>query len=82
MKKIVTAIAGAIYDRLAGHLNVENTKIGLRKVSFVSERELERLCREYYVEVISRLMIIFAITMILSVVFSVKSVVKDENVVG
>lgn len=81
MKKKVTAIAGAIYDRLAGHLNVENTKIGLRKVNIVSERELERLCREYYVEVISRLMIIFAITVILSVVFIVKSVVKDENVV-
>lgn len=81
MKKKVTVMAGAIYNRLSGHLKVENTKSGLRKVNIVSERELERLCREYYVEVISRLMIIFAITVILSVVFIIKSVVKDENVV-
>ena len=81
-KNQINVLVARLYERIKPHLNVASVKYNLRKVNVCSDAELDQLCKEYYVRLISNVSLVLLVFLILTILLITRAaVVKNQGTV-
>lgn len=74
------SIGAILYKPVKKYLKREKLKGNLRRLHVVSEQELDSLCDQYYIAMITRLITVAAVCLLLSAVVWIKNSMEDTSV--
>lgn len=76
---LVAAAIEKLYELLKPHLNVESTKYNLRKIHVCSDSELDKLCKKYYIRLISNVVLVLLMFLILTILLMTRAAVVTNQ---
>ncbi len=80
-KGLMDLFAEEIYGHLERFFNINRTNDLIRSIKTVSKQEAEKLCHEYYILVIKRLMAVVVITLLFAGIVIIKSNKNSDKVI-